>query len=198
MPAHTLTVEDLPGVHGAERINKLGLELFIASDIGESLMATAYLLMEKDELLDTVFYEGVPTITQFIGYLQRKESRYIGCFVRPTLDNAPVELAGVGWLWDVRGPVGGVRAECGMVFFRKWQRSHIPEELTVKIIDYAFGPCNCDVLYGVTPVPNRAAVIFSKRMGFHQTEPLPKYGSWHGEPADAILSYLTKENWGTK
>jgi RimJ/RimL family protein N-acetyltransferase len=195
MASSTLTIDDLPGIQGAERDNRRGRELFVASEISESLLATAYLLMEKEGLLETVFYESIPSLSTYLSWLQNKTSRYLGCFIRPTLDVDDVRLAGLSWLWDIRGPVGGRRCECGMVFFREWQRDHIPEELTEKTMDYAFGPCGIDVLYGITPVRNRAAILFSRRMGFKQTAPLPMYGSWHGEPEDVVMSFLTKEEY---
>lgn len=195
MVASPLTVEQLPGVRGAERINRLGLELFISTEIGEDLLAAAYLMMKHDGLLETVFYESVPPLWLFLSWATNPNSKFIGCFVRPTLDVDAVEMAGLGWLWQMGGVPGAMKAETGMVFLKKWQHSGIPVELAEKMLDCSFGPLGRDVLYGVTPVRNRAALLFSRKLGFKQTEPLPKYGSWHGEPTDIVMSYLEKGTW---
>lgn len=169
------------------------VETFVAENVGESLLATVYLLLEKDGLLPVVFYDGVPALSKFLEWATRSDSKYVVGFVRPTLDT--VEIAGVGWVWQIQNRPGARRGDVGMVFLRKFQDGRTPLDLTGKMLGLAFGSWGLDLLTGVTPVKNPLALRFARKLGFRQLEPIPSYGMWHGEPCAAVVSYLTAETW---
>lgn len=175
------------------------MELFVATDIGKSVMAAIYLLLEEDGGLPLLFFDRTPDIDEFIGWLHQPGSKYLGCFARPcpTLDdpNPKPEIAGIGILWDIKGPLGARRATANMAFRRGFQRSGMPAQWTEQMLAYCFGPLQLDVLYGFTPVVNKASLRFCRRLGFEQTPPLPKYGTYQGDPCDCIISFLTRERW---
>lgn len=172
-------------------------ELFVATDIGESLLASLYLQMERADLLDTMFFGGVPTLREWLAWVNLPKSRYLGCFRRlcPTLDMESVTLAGAGWLWNITGEDGSRRADCNMVFLPEHQKGRRPEIWTAQMLDVCFDEIRCDVLYSTVPESNRASRLFAHKMGFTQHGPLPWMASWRGKPEAAWIGHLTKEQW---
>ena len=166
--------------------------LSVTSDVGEELLAAAYLLLSHDNLLDVVFYERKPSIREFLGWLALPNSRYLAGFVG---EGASSELAGLGWLWNVSGPDGGRRADVGIVYLKKFWGSEITDALTCKMLDVTFGPLKVSVVYMVTQWKNRLSRGIAKRMGFEMFGPLPKYGVYQGQAGDAAIGYLTRERW---
>jgi RimJ/RimL family protein N-acetyltransferase len=171
----------------------VGEEIVVRGDIGQSLMAVAYLRMENDGLLDTVFFQHIPTLKEFIGWLESPTNRYLGCFLRRE-SGEPV-LAGIGWLWNLRGMPGGRLADCGICTFREFWHDHLPEKMTAQLLDYSFWVEKLDILYGLSLAENRAVLIHAKRMGMTLLPRLPKFASHHGQPADCVMSFISKEDW---
>lgn len=166
--------------------------LSVTADVGEELLAAAYLLLSHDRLLDVVFYDRKPSIREFLGWLALPNSRYLAGFVG---EGASSELAGLGWLWNCTGPDGGRRADVGIVYLKKFWGSEITDALTSKMLDVTFGPLKVDIIYATTMWSNRLSRGIAKRMGFEMFGPLPKYGMVHGKPGDAAIGYLTRERW---
>jgi RimJ/RimL family protein N-acetyltransferase len=168
-------------------------ECFVRTDLGQGLMAVAYLRMEQDGLLETVFFQHIPTLKEFIGWLEARDNRFLGCFVRNDANQAV--LAGLAWLWNIRGAPGGRKADCGFVVFREFMHHRLPLRLIEKTLEYSFEVENLDVVYGLTLADNRPVLIFGRRLGFTFLPPLPKFASKQGVPCDAVMSFLTREDW---
>lgn len=192
-------------------------ELFIATDIGESLAASLYIMLEQDGMLPVAFYQKVPPLSEFLGWLKDPGTVHIGCFVRRVqpLDfsgkggdsaklpehsgggsrrNSPVELAGMGWIWHQQNNCGARIAECGMVLLRKYRRNRMPREFARQMISFVFSQ-GIDVIFGSSIPGNRPALTFARRLGFKQTCSLPKFSSVHGVPSDIVVSFLEKGDW---
>ena len=192
-------------------------ELFVATDIGESLAASLYLMLEQDGTLPIAFYQAVPTLSEFLAWLKKKDTLVIGCFVRqsPTLDSkgeqkegvedslqsnggagrASVDIAGITWIFNIKENCGVRIGECGMVFRRKHMKRGMTLEWARKSIDLAFNISGMGVVFGSSVSSNRAALSFARRLGFEQTCALPKFSNAHGVPADIVISFLTREAW---
>ena len=173
--------------------------IFVSADLDEELLAVAYIRMKVEGLLPIVYHESIPPLSEFIAYHNKEKKHsyydhYLGAFARPTLD-APPELIGMGWLGGIRGPVGSIKGEVGFVFFRKWQQVKVPLVATRLMIDYCFDVAGVDIVVGTTPVKNRAALIFDRRLGFTQLPAIPNFTTFQGEPCDAVISYMTKPAW---
>jgi RimJ/RimL family protein N-acetyltransferase len=208
-----------------QQLNSVGYELSIISNLDESLLATAYLIMEKERLLGKVFYQKVPTVSEFLGWMKTSNSVNCGCFIRDvqlvdaahsnqvslsrkegaersqsggavvTRGAPSFSMAGLGWLWNVSGVPGARKAECGMCFFRNARLAGLTIEFAQQLLDFSFYTVGLDVVHGSSPTRNRLAIDFARRLGFRQTCPLPKFADWHGEPADVVISFLTREAW---
>lgn len=177
-----------------QQINEVGYQLTVSTRIGDDLAAVAYLTLKQQGLLRVVFYEGEPSLKWFLEWFQTNDSVILGCFATALGSTTPV-LAGLGWLTSICERNGVKRSEIGMVFFREWQHGSLPAEWCDQMIDFSFEQLGMSAIYGTTPEANRAAVKFSKQMGFDQFGPIPYGCTWKGKPCGTIQSVMTRAMW---
>jgi RimJ/RimL family protein N-acetyltransferase len=156
----------------------------------DELLAYAYLRFKEEKLLPYVFYEGDPGLKWFINEFQRLD--VLGCFKREQGGN--LALAGLCWL-NAKVDVGRVfcKAEAGQGFFSRFHNRREPPIWGKLAAKYAFTALGVNILFGTTPVRNRAAIIAAKRIGFQVLCEIPSYTAWEGKPCAVALSYLTPE-----
>lgn len=185
--------------------NSLGLRLTVIRRPSERMLASAYLRLWQDEVLESLWYSGyIPNVSEFLEMSNRDDTvSYVG-LVGPA-DGERLDVCGIGWAKQ-RRPVGLTEngtayiAEVGMGFAKSVQGmdSRITRELAEMMLDDGFTHLDFIALYGTTPVKNLAAVRFIDRMGFERVGRAPCFANWHGSPCDAILSVMTKERWYSK
>ena len=161
-------------------------DLTVTPILTDILLAKAYIRMLEEGLLDTVFYQKTPTITEFmLEYLTQGKIVTLGCF-------RGSEFCGLGWVMAPVSMDGFTRAETGMCFFRG-------EKQAVKfgrmMLRSFFTRYSIDVIFGTTPAPNRAALIYARRLGFHMTGPVPGLCSWKNQLSDGWISTMTRKQW---
>lgn len=186
----------------AVQINQIGAVLELRRDIGDEMLAVAYFRMKSEGLLATVFYDCYPAIglRDFLEWHQK--IIYLGCFARrldPILDKGP-ELAGLGWINKQSEVNGFRRGEVGMVFWKEWRnhhRPHIPTEFCEQLLDFCFDKdgANLDIVYGASPVFNRASVRFGESIGFKVEGTISGLAAWYGKPCPAVVMSLSREEW---
>ena len=169
--------------------------------IDDTQLAWLYLQAKAEGLLEKFFYQGVPDLRWFLDYSRKPENLWLlalkgNC---PYLDSDPLQIAGLGYINSITEASGCRKGEVGMLYTREYQ-GWFAKEATGFMIDYCFDKngAGLDVLYGTTPHPNRAALIFSRRMGFEQFGPIPEYAAWEGKPCGAIIDVLTKKRWAER
>jgi hypothetical protein len=171
----------------------------------ERVLVNLYYRFEADRLLDVIFHEsGKPTLQWFLAtYLKPETSTLISYRESAKLlsdssfrvDETYYTPLGMVWInqsWAI-GP-NFRKAECGMAFVRR-----TPLEDTLRLgemsISWAFDNLALDSLFGCTPSPNRAAVLFGQKLGFQQTTPLEGYSCFNGKLCSVVLQSMTKERW---
>ena len=178
---------------GSDRILK------VQTDVGEELLAVAYLRMQQEGLLSMFFWEKAPTLRAFLDWCAKPESVVVGVFletIAPTLDEPPkVELCGLGCIHSIRSMGGKRHGDTSEVFFREFQSIGITGDAGQALLEFAFTKCNMDAIYGVTPSKNLAAVRFMRWMGFTAFGPIPELCCWNGENCDGWISVLTRSAW---
>lgn len=175
---------------GLYRYEALGVSKLLTQE----LLATSYLRMKGDQIIDTVYYERVPTLMEYMARCLKPESICLGAFRNVSSKNA--EFAGVSWIFD-REEMGDhrVKGEVGFCFFRKCASPDEKVLLGRMMAQILFEIYNCDLLIGTTPVDNKLALSYSKQLGFTQHGPIPGYLSWEGGASDAVVSVLAKQDW---
>lgn len=182
----------------AEQINSIGRQLFVMPQLSDDSLAQFYLDLKKQGLFRWVYYMKEPTLTEFLAFHRRTDLVYLGGMTSKILDNGTMgepELAGIGWLESIQRMPGLSKGQVGMAFLRKYQRDDTALELARMFIDYAFDKVGVDVVLGTTPVRNRAAVLFSRKLRFREIGVGTRYVSFWGTACDAVLTEMTKDCW---
>ncbi len=164
-------------------------ELGMSTALTDELLAMAYLRFKAEGQLETIYYEGVPTLTECLHASLKPDRACLGGFV----DN---NLAGVCWVFDHQRMGHLSRAELGFGFFADVATSRQKVELGRLAVDVIFTNFRVDVLTGKTPSENRAARRFTRACGFTmQAEPVQNLIVWEGALSSAYLSTLSKTDW---
>ena len=183
-------------------IESVAPTLTVKSDIGEDLLAVAYLRMKTEQLLQMVFWEKAPTLKSFLEWCAAPNSVIVGCFTetdRSNVGSPPlIELAGLGWLTGITMRGGKRRADAGEVFWRETQAAGLTSQFGRLLLDFAFEEVKASTIYGITPVRNVAAVRFMRHCGFESFGPIPELCCWMGETCDGYISAMTFANWARR
>jgi RimJ/RimL family protein N-acetyltransferase len=180
-----------------EQINSIGLKLYLVRPDAD-LVAVSYLQMKVEGILGQVYYQSIPPLMEYMNWHLNPRNVWLACMACRTCDNAQPELAGMGWINQITDTGLIRRGDVGMMFFRKFQQRSITREFTEQLIDYAFDVARLDVIHGMTPEPNRAALAFSRRMGFMQYGPIPLMCHYAGVPCAGVMSVMTKQDWNRR
>lgn len=173
-------------------------ELFISREIDENTLASFYLQLYQDGMLQELFYAGIPSISEVLAWRARPDILILGGFVNHVQplnvnEKSGPELAGLGFVWDI-GKLGVRRGDLGFVFLRKFQKRSITVPLARMMLRHLFVDLQLSVVYGVSAEQGYAAIALAKALGFQQTGPLPAYTNYHGEPTGAVISYMRAED----
>ena len=184
----------------AEQINgsQTQTRLFVKPNIGDDMIAVAYLRMKAEGLIPVIFYEGDPGLRWFLDWFHRTDTVCYGCFLSPRVDTGENQTQLCGLLWVdtiITLASGHKKANSGVMFFRDYQKGNLPLQFGELVLDAVFSDLKIDVLWGTTPVPNRIAKLFTMRLGYKYLPPCPMFCSWEGKVCDAAVCYLTKQMW---
>ncbi len=185
---------------GTHRVDNL----IVSTRLTDDLAAETYLRFKQDKLLETIYYESVPTILDFMERILRPSTITLGAFIdrtngaKPLRRNSPkaVEYAGCSFVYD-RQQMGNMmwKAEVGFGFFRHVATADEKVALGKIMIQALFESFNIDFLYGTTPIDNQAALEYARRVGFEIIAEIPEYLSFEGGLSTACISRLSKAVW---
>jgi len=169
-------------------------DLIVTPVVTDMHLARAYFNMLEENTLDTVCYQGRPTLTAFLAeYLTHGKRITLGCF-REREDQEP-EFAGMGWVSDAVKLGKHMRADTGMVFFRRQSRKTDNLMFGRMMLGMFFDTYKIDVIFGTTPEPNKLALRYAQRLGMDLSNPIPDLCSWHGELVPGVVSHISKAQW---
>src|SRR5262245_16494362 len=98
-------------------------DLLVSTTLSDDLLAEAYLRFKNEKTLETIYYEGVPSIVDFLLRATKPETICLGAFIdrreARTRRSREFAFAGVAWVYD-RQIMGNAmtKAEVGFGFFR--------------------------------------------------------------------------------
>ncbi len=178
----TAALEHLESDVSTLRRDRLGYwqgNLLVTPLVTEDMLATFFLRMKSDGLLDRVFHEATASLSWFMRTYMREETCTLACMKEDPMTKN-MTLHGLGWIVN-KACVGGVfnKAEIGECFVR-----HTSPRETLRygqmMIDWAFEKMDLAVLYGIKPDRNIAGWKYAKILGFDLKGPLPYYTTWVG------------------
>jgi RimJ/RimL family protein N-acetyltransferase len=157
----------------------------------DEIFAIAYMKMKQEKTLQLLFWEESPSLRAFLDWCSQPNSIVAGVFT----DGPTLELAGIGALHSINMRGGKKRADTSEIFWRKYWITQHTLEMGKMLLNFAFEDAEMEILYGITPEPNRAAVDFMVRCGFDRFGPVPGLCSWHGRSCPGWLSVMSREKW---
>ncbi len=90
-------------------------------------------------------------------------------------------------------------AVAGLIFFREFWDHRTTDEAGQLALHYWFVERDdIDSVLGVCPSTHAVIARYNKRMGLHECGRLSNAHTFHGEPCDAVLFEITKQEWLTK
>lgn len=167
----------------------------VAPLLNIDLIATAYLRMKREGVLDVLYYECDPGLPKVLAVMTDPATINFGCFVKR--DEAMTDFVGIGHIAaPLILPNGQKKAEISVAFFKDWQRRSVTFPLAQLMIEWVFDRSDIDYLFGTTPEPNRAMLRFIKSLGFgHTAEAVPNFTCWRGEMVGVYISWMDKKRW---
>lgn len=174
--------------------------LLVTPLVSEDMLATFFLKMKSDNLLDRVFSEATASLTWWMQHYQREDVCTLACMKEDPVTKK-MTMHGMGWIVN-RTNVGNVfyKAEVGECY----ERGTSPRD-TIRygrmMIDYSFEKLNLLALYGTTPEPNVAGVRYARMLEFDVHGPFPNYTTWvnsktgQREPCASYVSVMSKDKW---
>lgn len=90
------------------------------------------------------------------------------------------------------------RAVGNFLFFKEYWHRADSYQLGMAVLDHWFGNMKFDVIAGVTPRANRAAIQFIKRLGFQIVGDIPNFTMYEGKQCASVSSFMTREMWAKK
>lgn len=187
-------------VKDSAKVYQLGI-LYVTPYPTESLLASAYLKMEAQGLLDVCLHEGVKSISWWLGEFAQKNA-ILACWVK-TRDTGSIDkdldLAGLAWFnnrWKI-GESGKTKAEAGYVFFKEHQTPKKTLPLAAMCLEWAFSHLGVDLVLGMTPEKNKLACYFLRWLGMKASGPLENFTTYPagGEVCGAYISTMTGDRW---
>ena len=169
-------------------------DLIVTSVVNDYILAKAYMNMAEEGTLSTVFFQGVPSLSQFLSEFMTEGKRVtLGCFSQPE-GEAP-ELCGLGWVYSVEKMGTYRRAETGMCFFRRVKNRTSNVAFGRLMFESFFQRYEIDALFGLTAEPNKLALRYAQRLGMWLSSPVPDYCYWKGQMVPGIISHISRAQW---
>jgi RimJ/RimL family protein N-acetyltransferase len=158
----------------------------------QDLLATCYLRMKAEKLLDVMFYEEIPNLCRYMEMMLKEGSVFLALFqIERT---GAYTLIGFGGTSNPVSMGGGYcKAEMYCLFFKEYQRRNISFPVAQMMMAWCYERiANLDVMFGTTPAPNVAMVRFAKALGFKMSK-IDNFTTWKGEPCAVWISCLTDQ-----
>ena len=163
--------------------------------LSDELLACSYLRFKAENILPLLFHECPLTLTQYLEVFSRPETNTLGAFIVPE-NGGSLELAGLMWFSGTcKMGQNHTRADVGESFFRGFSQPETLVRFAQLGIQWAFEKLGISTITGATPAPNRAGVLFARKLDFQVVGPLEGRAVWAGDLCSVYLSSMTKTRW---
>ncbi len=106
--------------------------------------------------------------------------------------------AGFAWLQNIEETETLKKGMAAFMFFREYWAPQITEAFGKICLGQWFNVVGMDVIYGLTPTPNKLARRYCQRLGFKYTAEIPGFVSYHGAPCGAGVGTMTRDEFNAK
>ena len=161
-------------------------------NLPEEVLITLYNRLKAEDLWSLVFHESTNvTLLKFMNYFSGGQGLLQVLAITDQRGN--YQPVGMAWVADVVVCAGvHTRGVGSFVFFKDYQKPHFTTPFSEMIVEYWMEVLKLDFVMGVTPEPNRAALLYVKRAGFKEIARLPNYTTFNGEVVTGVVTSMTK------
>lgn len=160
---------------------------------GEIFLPGLWKRMHDEETFEMFFHEG-PQMT-FWDFVSLLSSSKIQLVIGHDENGDAVEHAGLTMLDHILYTPALHRGVGSFLFFKEYWNRHDSMDLGWAVLNNWFGVLNADTIAGLTPIDNRAAILFIRRLGFVEAGRIPDFTTYGGGPCAAVSSYMTRDMW---
>lgn len=135
---------------------------------------------------------------QFVNVLTTKSYCRIQLVIGHDEEGTAKEHAGIVILDNILYNDHTKRAMGNFAFFKEYWHRNDSLQLGKAVMDHWFNNMKFDVISGLTPRNNRAAISFIKRLGFQILGDLPTFTTYEHKVSNSAISFMTAEMWMAK
>jgi|GEM_PF-3061258 len=157
-----------------------------------------YFRIHQDGLQEIVFHENPEmTLLQFMNFMSSPRTFLSVFALMDEQTDSVVDVVGMAWLSETQNCCGGTlnKAIGSFLFFKNYQKPAYTDPCHEILFDYWFNLLGLHTLVGLTPEPNRAALLFVKRLGLKEICRIPRYTTYEGKVCAGVVSQLTSEDY---
>jgi RimJ/RimL family protein N-acetyltransferase len=161
----------------------------------EESLIILYNRLKAEGLWDAVFHEDAGVnLLSFMNFFS--DGKALLQLLVLTDGDRIVDIVGMSWLSDIVTCSGILTRGIGsFVFFKDYQKPMYTDQFSEMILGYWFEVLGLDVILGVTPEPNRAALVYARRSGLREIGRLRGYTTFGGEVVTGVVFSLTKQEY---
>ena len=157
----------------------------------ENTLEKIYHHLHMDNIYRELVHERELPKDEFLAFVTGYPETVLMIFV----DMETGKYPGIGWITDIARTDTILRGVGAFAFFREFWGSKLPKECGVRACENWFNDMGFDLIYGLTPKPNRVARRYCTSLGYRYIAHLPDFTCYHGETVDGLICMLTKEEW---
>jgi hypothetical protein len=155
--------------------------------------------MHDDGTFGMFFHEGPEmNFCQFGAIIASVMDRKVQLVIGHDAEGTAIEHAGLLMLEHILYNDTVKRAVGNFLFFHEYWHRQDSLQLGHAVLNHWFGVMDFDVIAGVTPRGNRAAIAFIKRLGFQIVGDIPGFTIYDGKPCASASSFMTREMWAAR
>ena len=161
----------------------------------EEALYILYNRLRSEDLWSVVFHENTEmSLLEFMNFFSHGNcSLQILSIVN---NDTVVDFAGMAWLTDMAVCQNVLtRASGSFGFFKEYQKPMYTDQFSDMILEFWFEQMKIDTLIGMTPEPNRSALLYIKRIGFKEVARLPQYTTYKNEVVTGVVTMMTKDDY---
>lgn len=106
--------------------------------------------------------------------------------------------AGFAWLKNVEEAETVKKGLGAFAFFKEYWHPDVSKVFGQICLSHWFNVLEFDLVYGITPVPNRPARRYCQRLGFEYSARIPGFVSYKGKTVDAMVATMTRDQFNQK
>lgn len=153
----------------------------------ENILGLIYRRLASEDILSDLVPESDLSEQEFVQFANGP------ALLNLFLDLESGRYAGLAWITDIEeGRL--IKKGCASVaFFKDWWKPRVTEQFGKICLSQWFEALDFNIVYGMTPTSNVAAMRYSRRIGFQYEALLPKFTSRRGVVVDAAICVIRKD-----